>query len=74
MEQKIEIPKCPNCKKPLDDVYEYGDFSKDWIWNEETQLYEDLEEKWDNVTAHCRYCGHEIDNTFLLDHLEHKEK
>ena len=70
-----KIPKCPNCQKELTEVYEYGSFRKDWIWNEETKKYDGNKEKWqDDITCHCGNCGEEIDNTFLLDHTGENEK
>ena len=69
-----KVPKCPSCKTPLNEVYEFGSFRKNWSWNHKKQLYEGSKERWlDDVTTHCGVCGEEIDNTFLLDNVDVEE-
>jgi len=57
----VEPPKCPNCKKPLFEVWE-TEYST-WVWNSKKGKYE--EDIFDaEIVIRCPYCDTDISDFF----------
>lgn len=70
MQKEVTLPECPECNKPLEEVHEQVDAVQIWLWDKEKKQYTMGDEKWYDTVTRCGNCQAEIDNTFLLDHLQ----